>query len=245
VESECFRALDAALERALEPIRAGSAPLTLLFSGGVDSSLLAWELRSRQDLTLFTVGAAGSRDLSAASSASRLIGPPWSSARVGPAEVARTTEALADVLGDFDRVARAVLVALGVALERSPSRRTIAGQGIDELFLGYAHFRDLGREEAGARADADLRRLLDRDWPATIEIARRFGREIIAPYLEPEFRAAARSVPLEWRLPRSAPKAFFRRWAVHRGLPAELAARPKRAFQYGSGIARWVPSRPG
>ena len=235
-----FAALDAAIALSLRDLRDSREPPTLLFSGGVDSSLLAWELRRCRGLRLFTVGTASSSDLEAARSGASTLGLPWSSTVVGRSDVDDVVSRVEDLLGDLDPVARVVQTALGIALARSPEGPVVAGQGVDELFLGYAHFRGLEPRAAHDRAEADLRRLLERDWPTTERMAERLGRRVSAPYLDPEFLAAARAIPIELRLPAPVPKAFFRRWASHRGLPPTLVDRPKKALQYGSGIARVV-----
>lgn len=243
-ESRYFDALDAAFERTLAPYRSAGAPLTLLYSGGVDSSLLAWELRSRTGLVLLTVGTPESPDLAAGRSGAELLGLPWTPAVVNAADADRMVRAIADDLRGTRAVTRTVLLALALAIERCPTPQALVGQGADELFLGYAHFRGLDREQATARAEADLARLHEEDWPHTLEIAARLGHTVTAPFLDADYVAVARSVPIELRLPGGEPKRFFRDWALRRGLPEEIAARPKRAMQYGSGVDRLRRRRP-
>jgi asparagine synthase (glutamine-hydrolysing) len=145
--------------------------------------------------------------------------------------------------GEVSRTMRGVLVAFALALARAPPGIVLCGQGADELFLGYAHFRGLSREAATARADSDLRQLVGRDWPRTQQIAQEMGRSVAAPFLHPDFVRAARSVPIESRLPHPVPKGFFRAWAAHRGVPEKIAGRPKRAVQFGSGVDRLIPRK--
>ena len=235
-----FARLDAALEVALGPVRARAEPFGLLYSGGVDSSLLAWELRDRPGLVLHTVGVRGSTDLDAARSGAERIGLPWSGTVVEPAEVRSVVRKAAPDLVDLAGVARTVLASFAVAVQTARAGHLLCGQGADELFLGYAHFRGLSEDAATERAEADLRRLRNDDWPRSVRIAARFGSELIAPFLDPAFVEAARSIPLRERMPGGEAKAFFRAWARHRGLPDELAGRPKRALQYGSGLDRIV-----
>jgi asparagine synthase (glutamine-hydrolysing) len=239
-EDRWFRTLDDAIGDSLRPWREGSGSTALLSSGGVDSSLLAWELRSTPRLVLSTVGVRGSADLTAAEEAAGLLGLPWVGTPIAAADVRRVSDTVDPEVAGIAGVRRSVLLAVAVAIDHAPHQEVLCGQGADELFLGYAHYRGLLPAEAGRRAEADLDRLLADDWPRTERIARRLGRGVHAPYLEPKFVTAARSVPLAARLPLPGPKAFFRRWARHRGLPASLADRPKRALQYGSGIDRIV-----
>ena len=234
------RALDVAWDHALAPWRDGNEPLSILFSGGVDSGLLAWELRDRARLTLVTIGVEGAADLAAAGEAAEALGREWRRRIVTAVEVDAMADRFRSSLVDLPPTIRAVQVAIALALDAAPSRDVLCGQGADELFLGYSHYRNLRPEAASARATADLALLLDRDWARTREIAGELGREVSAPYLDPAFVRAAQSVPLRLRLPSPQPKQFLREWARHRGLPASIAERPKRAFQFGSGVERML-----
>lgn len=233
-----FRSLDVAFDRAMEGWRARSGPVEVLFSGGVDSSLIAWELRDRPAVRLRTIGLPASADLATAEGAARLLNLPWSGVRISEPEVRATAASLGPELERLTSVVRPVAVAVALAIEHAESNTILCGQGADELFLGYAHFRGLSPVAAGARLDADLARLRGTVWPLTERLAGRWGKTIGAPYLDPEFVAIALAIPIELRLPQPGPKALFRTWALHRGLPAVLAERPKRALQYGSGVAR-------
>jgi asparagine synthase (glutamine-hydrolysing) len=238
---ERFSALDRAFGSAVGRWISADAPITLLFSGGVDSGLLAWELRHRANVSLLTVGVRGSADLREAEASASMIGSKWVRAEVTTAEVVDAAERFRADTVDLPRTTRSVLVAFGIALDRAPDRIVLCGQGVDELFLGYRHFHRLIASDASSRSESDLRMLLERDWPRSQQIAQRLGRTVFAPYLDPSFVAEARSIPIESRLPEPTSKDYFRRWAQHRGLPAAIATRPKRALQFGSGIDRLLP----
>jgi asparagine synthase (glutamine-hydrolysing) len=233
-----FARLDDAWSAALDPLLSVAGPTVVLFSGGVDSGLLAWELRRKPDLTLFTVGVRGSPDLATAEEAARVLGLPWLGAEVSMEDVlAVNARASTELLG-LGPTARSVQTAVAVAVARAPAGTLLCGQGVDELFLGYAHFRSLDVDAAGRRADSDLQLLLDHEWPRSVRIARQFERALVAPFLDPGFVAAAQALPIELRRPEPVPKSWFRQWAIHRGLAAAVANRPKRALQFGSGIDR-------
>lgn len=229
--------LSAAWEAALRPVLSRPGPVGVLFSGGVDSSLLAWELRRQPEVTLWTMGREGSSDLNAGQHGAQLLGLPWAGIVVGPDQVRSARDRFADALRGLPNVASGVLLSLALAMEGTTPRRLVCGQGADELFLGYTHYAGLSRTAAELRSREDLDRLLETDWPRTQRIAGMAGKEILAPYLTAEFALAARRVPIDLLLPALGPKRFFREWAVRRGLPAELALRPKKALQYGSGVA--------
>jgi asparagine synthase (glutamine-hydrolysing) len=234
--------LDEALDASLRPLRSLPRPLGILFSGGVDSSLLAWELRNEPGVALYTLGSEGSHDLTAGREGAKRLGLPWQPLRVGGHELRAAETRCSEELSGLPPVIRTVLLALAVAIEEAPALELVLGQGADELFLGYAHYRNRPAEEVERRSREDLARLHGTDWPRTQRIAQRYGKEVSAPYLTPTFEASAQEVPIALRLPRDDPKRFFREWAVARGLPRELADRAKKAVQYGSGVDALVRS---
>ncbi len=234
------RALGEALDAALARWSSSARACTLLFSGGIDSTLLAWELRGAPAVQAITVGLAGSRDLAAAEPAARRLGLRWVGHAAHEAELTTLRARLDQELEGAAPSLRGVFLGLAAAIDAAPTRELLLGQGADELFLGYAHFRGLDGPRAAERAATDLQRLLEDDWPRTVRIAQQLGHEVFAPYLAPAFVAAASSIPIALRLPVPEPKRWLRQWAIRRGLPPDLAARPKMALQYGTGVARWL-----
>jgi asparagine synthase (glutamine-hydrolysing) len=234
-----LRELGAALDRALAEYRESTGPVSLLFSGGVDSALLAWELRGRLDLRLVTIGLPGASDLGAARLAAQEMGLRWTPSEISPDEVAASYRAVEPELRDVPVALQSVFVALDLAIDHVGSTGPVlCGQGADELFLGYAHYRGLSASDAAALAETDLARLRVDDWPRTQRIAARRRRTLVAPYLDSGWIAAAQNVPIEARQPRAEAKELFRSLAIYRGVPESIARRPKRAMQYGSGVDR-------
>ena len=232
--------LDRALEGSLAPLRAPGRRPVVLFSGGVDSGLLAWELRHVVGASLFTVGVPGSEDLKRAGQVAPLFSVPWVGHALTDGELVDVYRKAAPELVAVPVPLRGIYVALAAAFAAAPPGTLVCGQGADELFLGYAHYRGLSAEEAAKRSSEDLGRLEREDWPRARRLAERCGREVVAPYLAPEFVQSARRLPTRAHLPDPVAKPVLRGWAVHRGLPEPVAERPKRAVQFGSGVDRWL-----
>lgn len=148
-----------------------------------------------------------------------------------------------DLLPTTNATARAVAVSFAVAVAQTRPSRVVTAQGVDELFLGYAHFRGLAGPALEQRYRADLDTLLQTEWPRALRMGAREGRGLIAPFLEPELLEACTSIGLTERARGPEPKAWLRAWAERRGLPPELAHRPKKALQYGSGIGKLLSAR--
>ncbi|MDE1820407.1 MAG: hypothetical protein KGI98_06085 [Euryarchaeota archaeon] len=238
--------LGSSVDRAIE----GTSEVALLFSGGLDSALLALLLRERARsrglaVHLTTIGLEGSADLQQSEDAARSLEMAWSGSQVSREEVVeaarkvRATErgvAPNAGTGGPEGVALEVQTGIYLALAHAPCSRVLCGQGADELFLGYAHFRPLSGERLRVRYQEDVRRLREVDWPMSQRLAASLARDLRAPYLDPSWCAQVESYALEARRPSGVPKGLLRQLAALMGLPETLVQRPKKALQYGSGI---------
>lgn len=225
---------DAALRRCV----GGAQRLTVLYSGGLDSSLVAAGVRGLAQVELVTLGAAGSHDLVAAERGARILELPWRSRTLTKHDVEGALARNESLLAESRSTSQAVLVGISLALDSSSDPLVACGQGADELFLGYAHFERLSREEASQRRDKDLEQLLREDWPRSQALARSRGKSLVSPFLDPEFLEVARGLSIDDLQAGAGRKPFLRALAERLGLPDELVTRPKKAFQYGSGIER-------
>jgi asparagine synthase (glutamine-hydrolysing) len=227
-----------ALTAAVAEAAGGTAELAVLFSGGLDSSLLAWLVPAGVRVVLVAVGTETAPDLVAAREGAALLGRSVEVHVLRDEDIQAAWVRWGPELAGLREPARSVSLAFAMATEAAPPGRVLCGQGADELFYGYAHFRALGDEPARHRSQSDLRILEDRDWPRALRIGRSIGRELRAPYLDPRVRALASDFPVP--VPGEPPKITLRRVASIAGLPPALVERPKRALQYGSGVARRV-----
>ncbi len=214
--------------------------LTVLFSGGLDSSFLASFLSARWPVRLATMGVTGSPDLLAAREGAALLGLPWTPCEVGTNDVQELLHQFPAELEELREPGRSVAIAFGLAIAKSPTGRLVCGQGADELFFGYAHYRGRSPTDRRARRQEDLHRLLRDDWPLAQRLAAAYGRDVAAPFLDPRFIDLVLELPENFLTEGTETKPLLRSWARARKLPEQLAGRPKRALQYGAGISRLV-----
>jgi asparagine synthase (glutamine-hydrolysing) len=216
---------------------------SVLYSGGLDSSLVARSARDRCALRLVAIGTVGSFDLRQAESGARALELQVDRRIIGEREIRAVLQDWKEELTGLPEPSFSVTVAMILALQASPRGRILCGQGADELFLGYAHFRGLGPDEAVARRRSDLSRLLESDWPRAVRIARRLGQDLWSPFVDPDLVDLVLGEDIADYLPVGAQhKSVLRGLAEACSVPSALAARPKRALQYGSGVAAIVRS---
>lgn len=224
----------------------GRSRVGVTFSGGLDSSLLAFlskkVLKNEVKLLLVTVFAEGYGEPLETRKAADML-------NIELVEVAADRRACADVIrySKSARIWRTPMdVSLGVGFvlaSRTASSKgcelLISGQGADELFGGYAKYeKTVTRPDLMARAmEYDFEHLyegLARD----AEAIRDGGCEPSFPYLDRLVVNAANSIPSEKRVVGGYRKAPLRETAMKLGLPRQLALAPKRAFQYSSGLEK-------
>jgi asparagine synthase (glutamine-hydrolysing) len=217
-------------------------PLTVLYSGGLDSSLVGFCAKELgHAVRLSVIGAANAPDLGEAESGARLLGLPLSRTILDPLRVRTLLEDDSLRLLDVPEPSRSVRLAFALAMASAPGTALACGQGADELFGGYAHFRGLDSAQAERVRKADLARALDVEWPWALDRARAIGRSVWAPFLDPEVSGRALSIPVSESLGSPPPKRWLREFALAHGLPQPLVERPKRAMQYGSGVRKLLP----
>lgn len=261
------------------PCHNWEARVMVLFSGGVDSTLLAalaaQALPPKEPIDLVSICFAGgtSPDRETALDALeelqcvfparkwRLIGADRSLADVEAAR-SRLLRLLApsDTVMDLNIGAALWLAAEGegVVLDstidaaevgqwrRSAARAVFVGHGADELFGGYGRhrtrFRAAGWRGLAEELALDVRRLWIRNLGRDDRLVADRGREARHPFLDESVVLEA----LKWPLPavadlREPPgagdKAVLRRTLCALGLP-RAAARPKRAIQFGTRLAK-------
>ena len=235
-----------AVRSAVRRCLGDSSEAAVAFSGGLDSSLLALLVHGEgRGLSLYTVGLPRARDLAQASKAASLLGLEESLLRivVDEGEVLEAAGRLRGLFPDATDVEVAFALPLFLVCRRASQRLVLTGDGADELFGGYHRYLSMGPSVLEAALAADLQRLLSTTLPRHRLVARSLGHELGAPYTDDGVVALARAIPAGVNVAGGERKLALRTVAALLGLPAELCSAPKRAAQYGSGVARALERR--
>ena len=221
-------------------------PVGVFLSGGLDSSLVAAIMASFADevpgpVHSFAAGTAGSSDLIAARRVAEHLGLEHHE-RVYDAD--EVVSVLPDVVASIESfepsLVRSAVPNYLLAEATAPIVKVVlTGEGADELFAGYAHFRDI--------VDApDLREALldgvsglhNLNLQRCDRVTMAHGLEARVPFLDRDLVGLAGRLPIEWLLPGELgqEKAILRE-AFAGWLPDDLLWRPKEQFGDGSGTA--------
>lgn len=237
---ESLPRIRAELDAALERRAAHAATFSIMFSGGIDSALLAKLSLSHADVCLLTIGADLAEDCAFAVQMEEEMGASLSLIELDEDVVADIARDVIQAIGpscsvlDFELALPAYL-----ASKHAKTRLIFSGQGADELFGGYHRYQEAYKESPAAFEKMqleDLRRIgrtnLQRDQLA----AHANGCHITTPYLTPGMASVVLSTETLARINVTKNKIVLRKLAEREGLPMEICERKKKAMQYGSGL---------
>ncbi|CDG65267.1 MAG: hypothetical protein PWQ15_901 [Methanobacterium sp.] len=218
----------------------------ILFSGGVDSTLLAVicaDLGIETDL--YAVGSEGSQDMLFAHKVAHDIGLPLHSRLVDEELVRKYIPLVLNAIEEWNvmKLGVGMTAYLAAELAHQQSQRVIlSGQGADELFAGYHRYLNFYQKK-GEKAQEDLKEDVENLYHVNLErddkVTMASSVELRVPYLDIQIINMALNIPMYYKI--NGPedkkrKCILREVARDLGVPPEIVNRPKKAAQYGSGI---------
>ncbi len=243
---EAVRAYSTALRHAVATRVEDMGHLGVLFSGGIDSVLVAKLAKDAgARLTCYAAGTPGSSDLTVARDAARALGLEIRATELVPESVDAQLPRIIQTIESRNlaqvEVAFPVYASVRAAQEDGV-RVMLTGQAADELFAGYPWYRTLADEEGYESLRQHLVDDLLRLYKETLEredkISMAHSIELRVPYLDYGVVRVATGIDPHLTLPPGdrLGKRIHREAAVRLGVPAELAFRPKEAAQHGAGV---------
>ena len=226
----------------------GLRELGVIFSGGLDSSYLALLLKEISDniplkVKLYAVGAEGSKDVEAAIYASKFLNLDLEICEVTEELIREALPEVVKAIGDDN------LMKVGVGLTTYFATKMVAedgmkvaisGQGADELFGGYNRYLE---SFINGTLNFDLRVDMSKMYHVNLErddaCSMLNGVELRLPFLDKNLVELVLNIPDNKKIVSmhdDMRKSILRKLAFEEGLDYEIAYRPKKAAQYGTGI---------
>lgn len=217
------------------------AAVGVLFSGGLDSTVIARLASERCHVCLYTMGMPGSHDIAVGRETADELGLDWKGIVLTGERLWLSLPHLASVLGTESPLVLSFEMPLYAVAQEATESLLVSGQGADELFGGYARYARMGEEELSASLAKDLEGLRTVGAGREVELARHFGKTIRHPFLHDGVVRLAKGLPLNERIRDGERKKVLRDVAALLEL-REVATRPKKAAQYGSGVMKAMKS---
>ncbi|MSR85889.1 diphthine--ammonia ligase [Candidatus Woesearchaeota archaeon] len=232
------------LQNALQEAVRLEAPDTkfgLLFSGGLDSLLLAKMLKDLgPTFTCYTAATSEqSPDLMSAKECAKQLGFNLRYTILSPEQTVERLKKIVPLIEDSNVIKIGVALPLFVAaqLAKEDGNRVIfAGSGADELFGGYHRYKATDIKKLNEDCYSDILKIYEKNCYRDDVITMNNNLELRVPFLDKEVVSLALQIPPEWKIKDGQEKYILRQLAQNIGIPKELAERKKKAAQYGSGF---------
>lgn len=209
--------------------------LTLLFSGGVDSTMIAAALKELdKEFTCYTAGiqhgnTSKPRDVEWAERVAEKMDLDLEVHESSLEEVEGSIPDIVEWISSTSVVKTGVALPFHLALNGT-EKVVFSGLGSEQLYAGYSRQQGyLNRE-----CLSGLRGLFERDLYRDDVISMRNGYELRVPFLDSALVEHAMTIPADYKKRDEYRKYVLRLAAEKLGVPEEVAWRKKTAAQYGS-----------
>jgi asparagine synthase (glutamine-hydrolysing) len=236
-----------ALMEAMEKRTQDFKKIGIIFSGGIDSVLVAYlAAKMVPEVVCYTGGVKGSHDIDYARKIARRLGLKLKVAELDQEAVEKLVPEVINVIEDANagQVEVALPVYSAVKLAHQDGMKVmLTGQGADELFGGYSWYTKVAEKEGYTklreRMVEDLLLLYKETLEREDKITMAHSIELREPFLDSEVIRVALATELRLNVRgRNDPfgKHVHRRLAQSLGIPRDIAYRVKEAAQHGSGM---------
>jgi asparagine synthase (glutamine-hydrolysing) len=226
--------------------------VAVLFSGGLDSSILAKildDLGTKPEL--LCAGLPMSKDVLRAKRIAELLGLYVNVRELSEREIEETLPRVIQIIERRSPLDVSISTPLYFALEAARERklsRILVGQGADEIFAGYKRYeRILEKDGYKLLRDEllkDFSQLHEKNLERDYNVCLANSVEPAYPYLDTAVIKCAFRIPVEEKLKKEitgySRKHILRLVAKLLGMPDEVVNVPKLAIQYGSGVWKIV-----
>jgi len=213
----------------------------MLFSGGIDTSILATIVSKYVRIRGFTCAFKQTKalDLKYAKLMAKQLNIEH---YINPFDEDQVFEVIPDVvkvLGSFDpmEVRNSITITIGLKFAKSyGSTKLITGDGADELFAGYhMYYRHVGNKE---KLSAMLKKMWGIMAFSSVPLGKSLGIEVRAPFLDPEVQKFAMSMDPRYNVQEERGEAWGK-WILRKAyedvLPPDVRWRDKNPIEVGSG----------
>ena len=224
-----------------------SESTAIAFSGGLDSGVVAAIAGKYSDVTLYTVGVENAYDVIASRELAEIMGLKWKHIEITEKGLEEEMKEMIRITGTVNPITLSFEVPLFYVLKYASENTVLSGQGADELFAGYSKYVDMGKDELRDQMKADMMGLMDVTIKHEQKVAETFGKSLRYPFLDQRVVDIVKTISIDDLEPKDLRKHVLRDVATTIDQP-EIALKPKKAAQYGSGtmsMIRTIAKRKG
>jgi asparagine synthase (glutamine-hydrolysing) len=222
----------------------------LAFSGGLDSAMVATACKKAGlEPELVTVGLKDQPELAHARETAVSIGLSSRIRQLSEHEIIEAIPAVVRLTESASPVTVGISTPFYLVCKEASELgfdTVVAGQLSDELFGGYARFEDLAAQQSSDKIGwamwESVLNAAEGDFAPGDKIAASLALELRCPFAYLPLVNFALQLPVDLRVHRAqnvvTRKYILRKLADRWGLPPSVVSRPKKAFQYSSGVQK-------
>jgi asparagine synthase (glutamine-hydrolysing) len=264
MEKEHTNALLSLLEESVRKCVTGERSVGLVYSSGVDSTLVGFMASRFLPVRAYNVGVSGSQDTAYARKESKTVPFDVYIIEVTEEDVEKALPLVVAAIGEPNPLKVAVGIPFYFASKKASEEGfsvMLCGQGGDELFGGYSKYLDELKSGGYSNLEAAMRRDVEGIYESQLKYDERVCNinhvKLMFPFMDKEFVEYALSIPAELKVKGMGDKQeyacadkvdgrkFIRKFILREaakkaGVPAQILNRPKKAAQYGSGVQKAI-----
>lgn len=221
--------------------------VAVFFSGGIDSSLIAKLVSKYSDVTCYTAGIKGSKDIKFAEKAAKAMDLKWVKIELDENKIKNIVKKLNLILQTSNcelQTTNFVDIGVGTVIfaccEKCKEKTAYTGMGADELFLGYHRFKSMNKKELEIESKKSIEKVLSHDRLRDKKICDCFGIKLKTPFLSNDFVEESKKLGTRHKISKTANKIILRKMCKEIGIPDFICSREKKAAQYGSGVNKVI-----
>jgi asparagine synthase (glutamine-hydrolysing) len=247
IMQEAAETLQKLLERSVRRRVSGMKDVAVAFSGGVDSSVVAFlASKCHVNVHLIHVSLENQPETEEARQAANDLNLPLQVFLFRETDVEKVVSKVVELIEEPSAVKASIGVPFYWTAEKTAEagfKVLLAGQGADELFGGYQRYVNEyllhGAERARKTMFDDVVTLHENNIERDVKICGFHNLELRLPFASYQIAEFAVTLPIELKIERNAAslrKLVLRKVAENMGLPPSITEKPKKAVQYATGI---------
>ena len=217
----------------------------LAFSGGIDSSLIAFLCKKlKRNFKLYTISIGEGEDLIWARKIASNLKLPITTKIINYDEAYETIKNVTKILNHN----HPVMIGIGCTpytvfnlIKNDKLEHVVTGLGSDTLFCGFEKHKRAFEEN---RIEEEILHGLENIYPNDVErdlkLAKLFNLKLICPYLDKDVVNYSLKIDPKLKINGEEKKIILRELALNFGLKREFSNRKKLAAQYGSGFDKAI-----
>lgn len=235
-ETAVKQKLKESLDKSVKGLSKGLEKLPIAFSGGLDSSILAYLAAKYSRTLLFCVGFKDSHDIKNAGRSAKLLGQKLEIVLLDNIDLKKYKNKTQEIIETDDKLQTELalpLLVLGEKVRDLGFKYLVTGQSADTLFGGFDKY--LRSKDLEGDIFTAVRNMGETNLKRDLAIGKYCGLEMLFPFLDDEMVKFALKVPISYKI-KDGVKKYILREAFRGILPDEIIDQNKKAFQYGSGV---------